>query len=76
MFKTGSILLISFMISAILIYVPIFLYSKFGLFKRFYHDLLGWHEPKDILSFDGCSNHSICKYCNKKIMQDGQGNWW
>lgn len=54
------------------------LYFKFGFFKKFYHDLLGWHEPdeKAKVGFDGCSLHTICKYCHKEIMQDSQGNWF
>lgn len=38
---------------------------------------LHWHEPDcSPKSFDGCSIHSICKHCRKKIMQDSQGNWF
>ena len=53
-------------------------YFKFGWFKRFYHDVMQWHVPgnDDILWFDGCSRHSICKYCGNEIMQDSQGNWF
>lgn len=57
-------------------YVPILLYEKFGWFKRFYHDILGWHKPTDEKEFDGCSLKSRCKYCGKEIMQDSQGNWF
>ena len=55
-----------------------FLYLWLGWFKRFYHDLLGWHRPDESLdeSFDGCSVCSVCKYCGKEIMQDSQGNWF
>lgn len=52
------------------------IYHKFGWFKRFYHDLLGWHKPTDEKEFDGCSLHSKCKYCGKEIMMDSQGNWF
>lgn len=54
------------------------LYKKYGLFKKFFHDLLLWHEPakSEKQFFDGCSIHSICKYCGKEIMQDSQGNWF
>lgn len=54
----------------------IVLYQKLGLFKRFYHDVLRWHEPIDEWEFDGCNVHSVCKYCGKKIMRDSQGNWF
>lgn len=52
------------------------LYSKFGYFKRFYHDILEWHEPTDECWWDGCTVHSKCKYCGKEIMRDSQGNWF
>ena len=26
--------------------------------------------------FDGCSLHSRCTRCGKKVIQDGQGNWF
>ena len=56
----------------------VLLYLKTGLFKSFYHDILGWHKPKndDDSSFDGCSFHNKCKYCGKEILQDSQGNWF
>ena len=55
-----------------------FLFLIFGWFKFFFHDVLLWHKPakNSKQSFDGCSIHSICKYCGKEIMQDSQGNWF
>ena len=38
--------------------------------------IMHWHLPDETSSFDGCSNHSYCKFCNKEIMQDSQGNWF
>lgn len=67
----GIILGLSF-----IIFAPIVLYEKFGWFKVFYHDVLGWHKPIDKEWFDGCNTHSHCKYCGKEIMQDSQGNWF
>lgn len=53
------------------------LYFKFGFFKFYYHDLLGWHTPDDSPQYsDGCSQHARCKHCGKDIMQDSQGNWF
>lgn len=40
------------------------------------HDLMGWHKPDNTYSFDGCSEHSHCRFCGKEIMQDSQGNWF
>lgn len=51
-------------------------YLETGFGKRLYHDLMGWHQPDNSGSFDGCSEHSRCKYCGKEIMQDSQGNWF
>ena len=52
------------------------IYLITGIGKRFYHDILEWHRPDNTESFDGCSRHSVCKYCGKNIMQDSQGNWF
>lgn len=60
----------------LIFYVPILLYEKFGWFKGYYHDILGWHKPTDEKEFDGCNTCSHCKYCDKEIMQDSQGNWF
>lgn len=63
--------------SIVWMYVGSWLYFKFGFQKFYYHGLLGWHTPDDFpQQFDGCSIHATCKYCGKKIMQDGQGNWF
>ena len=51
-------------------------YFKFGIGKWLLHDIMHWHLPDETNSFDGCSNHSYCKFCNKEIMQDSQGNWF
>lgn len=54
----------------------IFYFHK-GWFKRWFHDILGWHVPGEAFSsFDGCSFHNRCKHCGKEIMQDSQGNWF
>lgn len=53
------------------------LYYNAGLFKFFYHDILGWHTPDGSTQYsDGCSQHARCKYCGRDIMQDSQGNWF
>jgi len=51
-------------------------YFKFGWFKFFYHDVLGWHVPIEEVMYNGCSFISECKFCGEKIMQDSQGNWF
>lgn len=51
-------------------------YFKFGIGKWFLHDFMHWHLPDGTNSFDGCSHHSHCKFCNKEVMQDSQGNWF
>lgn len=43
---------------------------------RFYHDILGWHRPNGVYYDDGVNSHSYCKFCDKPIMQDSQGNWF
>lgn len=54
------------------------LFLSLGWFKCFYHDVLLWHRPAkgEKQTFDGCSIHSICKFCGKAIIQDSQGNWF
>ena len=55
----------------------VYLISKGKIFKRFYHNIMGWHLPSDeSLEFDGCNIHTYCKICGKSIIQDSQGNWF
>lgn len=68
--------LVVVIIVTLVFYGSVILYHVFGCFKRFYHDVLGWHKPTDEREFDGCSPHSRCKYCGKEIMRDSQGNWF
>ncbi len=67
-----------FIIIVGLIYIPDILYFKFGFFKTWFHDILGWHQPdtNKVQWFDGCSEHATCKYCGRDIMRDSQGNWF
>lgn len=68
---------IVFLVVGIIFMITSVIYLKTGLFKFFYHDVLGWHQPGNFPKwFDGCSTHSNCKYCKKEIMQDSQGNWF
>ena len=51
--------------------------SKGRIFNWFYHNVLGWHLPDNKpQEFDGCNIHAHCKFCEKEIMQDSQGNWF
>ena len=66
-----------FLAVGIIFMIASIIYLKTGLFKKLYHDVLGWHQPDNSPQWsDGCSTHSICKHCGKKIMQDSQGNWF
>jgi hypothetical protein len=47
-----------------------------GVYRRFVHNVMGWHAPSEISGFDGCSMTSSCKYCGRQILQDSQGNWF
>lgn len=68
--------IIVILIAIMLVTGIIYLISKGRLFKLFYHDILEWHLPNGEQGFDGCSVHSVCKFCGKEIMQDSQGNWF
>lgn len=58
-------------------YIAAGLYFACGFLSFFYHDFLHWHRPDDSpIRSDGCSNHCVCRYCGKEIMQDSQGNWF
>jgi hypothetical protein len=56
----------------------LYLITKGKLFNHFYHDILEWHIPDEKVEHysDGLSEHAICKFCGKDIMQDSQGNWF
>ena len=74
---TVNVYLIVSICSLAWVYIGAGLYSAFGFLKFFYHDFLHWHRPYDSSQWsDGCSDHAICKYCEKDIIQDSQGNWF
>jgi hypothetical protein len=43
---------------------------------RFMCDTMGWHKSNGTATFDGCSLHSVCPYCEREVLQDSQGNWF
>lgn len=47
-----------------------------GLIRRFTHNVLGWHDRDEQVSFDGCSFVSRCRYCGGVVLLDSQGNWF
>ena len=66
-----------FVVVGIVFMIASAIYLKTGLFKIFYHDVLGWHQPDNSPKrFDGGSIYSICKHCGAKIMRDSQDNWF
>lgn len=55
-----------------------FIYEASGLFKRFYHDIIGWHKPGNhtpIVIEHGVEK-SRCEFCGKRILRDRYGNWY
>lgn len=56
--------------------LTIFLYLKFGFFKGFYHDFMGWCEPDETEGFNGVGMVSTCRHCKKRILEDGHGGWF
>lgn len=36
----------------------------------------GWHKAPEHYSFDGASNVGKCPRCGKKVLQDGNGDWF
>lgn len=41
-------------------------YTHKGWNKKFFHDVMGWHEPTKNVTFNGVFYCSHCKYCKKK----------
>ena len=71
------LIVIGLILFMVVFYGSTALYLTKGWFHRWYHDVLGWHQPDNQPhSFDGCSEHATCKWCGKDIMQDSQGNWF
>lgn len=35
-----------------------------------------WHLEPRMQGFDGCSITGTCPRCDKRVLQDGQGNWF
>ena len=67
-----KVCLIIIMSSMVWMFIGQKLYFRFGFLKFWYHDFLDWHTPAE----ESKDNHIVCKYCDKDIMQDSQGNWF
>lgn len=48
----------------------------FKKIREFKCNILDWHKPQKQIGFDGASFCSTCRYCNREILQDSQGNWF
>ena len=74
----AKIIVVSILSVLTVIFIISPMYFKWGIGKWLYHNIFGWHQPKenDNVSFDGYSFHCKCKHCGKDIMQDSQGNWF
>ena len=79
----ASATLIGLLIGVALFIVTLFVfaiaYIRTGFAKRFYHDVLGWHEPADgsrHFPYMNLSPHATCRHCGREIIQDSQGNWF
>ena len=44
--------------------------------EQWFHDHMGQHKPVSGFGFDGCTITSRCRFCNLRIGQDSQGNWF
>lgn len=42
----------------------------------FFCKCAGWHKAPIRQSFDGVSRHGKCARCNKKVLQDSNGDWF
>lgn len=73
-----TIIAISVLCVPIAILIMSLIYHKWGIGKWLYHNIFGWHQPKEneYVMFDGCSYYCKCKHCGKYIMRDSQGNWF
>lgn len=53
-------------------------YFRFGWFKFYFHDILGWHVSADcdpIIAEDG-QIHMACEYCDEDFVDDGHQDWY
>lgn len=54
----------------LIIWIPIGIYFKFGIGKKFFHDILKIHIPNhETINHDYKYEYSICKYCNKNLIR-------
>ena len=44
-------------------------------FRKFLCNILDWHKPSYMV-IKGVNTYSYCRYCDKEIMRDSQGNWF
>lgn len=64
------ILFILFCISGI-----IYIFSKQHIFKKLFHNILGWHISSNDFNIQNNVVYSKCKVCNKEIVKDEPEYW-
>ena len=52
------------------------IFSEGKYLGRIFHKVLGWHFPKEEITAEGIIIKSRCKFCDKEIQMDSQGNWY
>ena len=45
------------------------------MIRKFMCNILDWHKPSYFV-VQGINTISYCRYCDRKIMRDSQGNWF
>ena len=44
--------------------------------SRWFCNKMGWYKSPKVMGFDGASMGGECPRCQKKVLQDSQGNWF
>lgn len=49
-----------------------------SLLRKFLHNVLGWASPnwEAPVFWDGANPQRVCKYCQKNILEDSNGDWF
>lgn len=68
--------LIVILVVGSIIFASSILYEKFGAFKWFYHDCLGWHKSDGNIKIGSAVTTSHCSICGQRIVRDKNGNWF
>jgi len=69
----GNVLLLAF----IVVVISLALIDRWtSWLPKWFCDHLDWHKTPSVVHFDGCSTNGVCPRCNRRVLEDSNGDYF